>query len=126
MTPIATSRAFLGVEALAFTIASMVHAGYLARGYAHRNAHIAETIIAIVLAAGLVATWAAPSHWRRASTWAQGFALVATLVGIATIGIGVGPRTVPDVIYHIAMVILLAWGLAVVRRAPAPPGSVRR
>jgi hypothetical protein len=119
MTPIATTRAFLVVEALAFTIASMVHAGYLVPGYAHRRANIAETIIAIVLAAGLVATWAAPSHWRRASTWAQGFALLATLVGILTIVIGVGPRTVPDVIYHIAIVIVLAWGLWVVRRAPA-------
>jgi hypothetical protein len=117
MTPIATIRTFLAVEALTFTIASMVHAGYLVPGYAHRNANIAETIIAIVLVVGLVATWAAPSQWRRAGAWAQGFALIATLVGILTIVIGIGPRTLPDVIYHIAIVIVLVWGLTAVGRA---------
>jgi hypothetical protein len=51
---------------------------------------------------------------------AQGFALLGTLVGIFTIIVGVGPRTTPDVIYHIAMVGLLVWGLATAARA-APP-----
>jgi branched-subunit amino acid permease len=47
----------------------------------------------------------------------QGFALLATCVGLFTIAVGVGPRTVPDVAYHVAIVIVLLWGLMVARRA---------
>ena len=49
---------------------------------------------------------------------AQGFALFWTLVGIATIAAGIGPRTVADVVYHIAVVLLLLRGLVAARRAP--------
>jgi len=48
---------------------------------------------------------------------AQGFALLGTLVGLFTIIIGVGPRTVPDVVYHIAVLIVLAAGLRVAGQA---------
>jgi hypothetical protein len=33
------------------------------------------------------------------------------LVGIFTIVIGVGPRTIPDIGYHIGIVLVLIWGL---------------
>lgn len=42
---------------------------------------------------------------------AQGFALLGTCVGIFTIIVGIGPRTVPDYILHLCMVTLLVWGL---------------
>ena len=48
---------------------------------------------------------------------AQGFALFGTLVGIFTIAIGVGPRTGPDIVYHIIIVIVLVSGLIVTARA---------
>jgi hypothetical protein len=40
------------------------------------------------------------------------------LVGILTIAIGVGPRTMPDALYHIAIVVVLVSGLVVAMRAP--------
>jgi len=43
--------------------------------------------------------------------------LLGTLVGLATIAIGVGPRTAPDIAYHVAIAAILVWGLAVARRA---------
>jgi hypothetical protein len=46
-------------------------------------------------------------------------ALLGTMVGIFTIIVGVGPRTVPDVIYHISIAVVLAMGIAVARSAPA-------
>jgi hypothetical protein len=48
---------------------------------------------------------------------AQGFALLGTLVGAFTIAIGVGPRTVPDIVYHVVLLIVLGWGLTVTVRA---------
>jgi hypothetical protein len=53
---------------------------------------------------------------------AQGFALLGTLVGVFTIAIGVGPRTVPDVAYHVLIVIVLISGL--VGGAPTEGGAI--
>lgn len=47
----------------------------------------------------------------------QGFALLGTLVGLFTIAVGVGPRTVPDLVFHAGIVAVLVWGLIVTARA---------
>jgi hypothetical protein len=44
-------------------------------------------------------------------------ALMGTLVGVFTIVIGVGPRTVPDVAYPVLIVTVLMSGLVVAARA---------
>jgi peptidoglycan/LPS O-acetylase OafA/YrhL len=99
------------VEAVAFAVASIIHGGHVIPGYGHRNAYIAEAVLAIALFGGVVITVLAPERARRSGLLAQGFALLGTLVGLVTIAVGVGPRTLPDVIYHIAMVVLLIGGL---------------
>jgi hypothetical protein len=114
-----TVRYFLLFEAITFAIAALIHAGNLMSGYEHWQARIAESVIATVLLIGLIATWVRPSWTRAAGLTAQGFALLGTLVGIFTIIVGVGPRTVPDVIYHIGIVIVLIWGLTVAARRSA-------
>jgi hypothetical protein len=110
---------FMIVEAVCFTVAALVHGGVLLAGYEHREARIAESVLAIVLFIGLLLTWVRPGWERAAGIAAQGFALLGTLVGIFTIIVGVGPRTAPDVIYHIAIVAVLVWGLVVALRTPA-------
>ncbi|MQA85636.1 MAG: hypothetical protein GEV03_13660 [Streptosporangiales bacterium] len=112
-------RVFLLVEAAAFAAAALVHFGVLADGYQHREASIAESVIAAVLLVGLALSWPLRSWVREVGVAAQGFALFGTLVGIFTIAVGVGPRTVPDVVYHVGIVAVLAAGLAVALRAPA-------
>jgi hypothetical protein len=119
-----TIRLFLLVEAAAFLAASLVHTGYIVTGYEHPKARIAEGIIGIVLLVGLAYTWARPESTRGAGLGTQGFALLGTLVGAFTIAIGIGPRTVPDIVFHVGLVILLVWGLAVTARAPS--GAHRR
>jgi hypothetical protein len=111
-----TIRTLLLVEAASFVVASLVHAGILVDGYEHREARIAETIIAIVLSAGLLLTWIRPAWTRVAALATQAFALFWTLVGVFTIIIGIGPRTVPDVVYHAGIVVLLIYGLVAARR----------
>lgn len=101
-------RVWLAGEAAAFAVAALVHAGILATGYEHREARIAETVIAVVLLAAIAA---------------QGFALLGTLIGIVAIIAGPGPRTVPDAVYHAAMVALLVVGLTWAMRRPTPGGG---
>jgi hypothetical protein len=114
-----TIRLFLLVEGISFAIAGLTHHGVLIGGYAHRQAAVAESLIAVVLLAGLALTWAWPARTRPIGITAQAFALLLTLVGAFTIAIGVGPRTVPDVAYHAVILAVLATGLVVAARTPA-------
>jgi hypothetical protein len=116
-----TVRTFLTVEAVTFLLAAAIHAGFLIEGYAHREARLAETVIALVLLAGLSWSCTRPGGTRTAGLLSQGFALLGTAVGLFTIAVGVGPRTLPDVVYHVAIVIVLACGLlATARGRPSP------
>jgi FtsH-binding integral membrane protein len=117
-------RVFLLVEAAAFAAAALAHAGVLVHGYEHQQARIAESLTALVLLAGLVLSWLRPAWTRQAGIVAQGFALLATLVGLFTIAVGVGPQTAPDVAYHLGILAVLVWGLVVAARAPG--GDARR
>ena len=115
-------QVFLLVEAAAFVAAALVHFGVLVAGYDHQQARTAESVIALVLLGGLAVT-ALRSAWARpAALAAQGFALAGTLVGLFTIVVGVGPRTVPDAVYHLGIVAVLVWGLTVARQ----PAAVRK
>jgi hypothetical protein len=114
-----TIRRFLLFEGLTFVIAALVHFGVLMRGGEHLRAGIAESVIACALLGGWLATFVRPALTRMFGLAVQAFALLATLVGIFTIVVGVGPRTVPDVVYHVAIVGVLVWGLIVARRASA-------
>jgi hypothetical protein len=110
-------RRFMIVEAVSFAVAARIHSGHLIAGYEHPRARIAETVIALVLLVGLAVTWIRPALLRPVGLAAQGFALLGTLVGLFTIAIGIGPRTLPDVLYHVVIVVVLALGLRVAKRA---------
>lgn len=108
-------RVLVAIEAASFALASLIHSGVLMSGYEHRQARVAEGVIAVVLFAGLTSTWGWPAHARSVLFGAQLFALVGTLVGVFTIAIGVGPRSVPDLAYHATILPVLACGLWIVR-----------
>jgi hypothetical protein len=111
-------RLFLIVECASFAAAALTHLGVLVRGYEHGAAATAESVIAAVLLVGLGVTWVRPPWTRAAGLAAQAFALLGTLVGLFTIAIGIGPRTAPDLAYHAAILLVLAWGVVVAARAP--------
>ncbi len=117
-------RLFLLLEGLSFVLAGQVHYGTIVGGYEHPQAAIAESVIGSVLLAGLGLTWVWPERTREIGLATQGFALLGTLVGAFTIAVGVGPRTAPDIAYHLAILGALAWGLSVAVRAPRPGGSL--
>jgi hypothetical protein len=110
-------RLFIFVEAASFAVASLIHSGRLIAGYEHGRARIAESVIAAVLLAGLALTWIRSASLRRVALAVQGFALLGTLVGVLTIAVGIGPRTVPDVVYHIVIVVVLVLGLRAARHS---------
>ncbi len=110
-------RLLMLFEAATFAAASLVHTGILIRGYEHRQARIAEGVIALVLVGAAAIAWIRPTWTRPAGFGGQGFALLGTFVGIFTIIVGVGPRTMPDIAYHIVIVAVLVWGLILTKRA---------
>ena len=112
-----TIRLFLLLEAAAFVAAASVHFSLVIAGYEHRKAGVAESVIAAVLILALAVTSLGRTWTRRVGLAAQAFALVGTLIGVFTITIGVGPRTLPDVAYHFAIMVVLIWGLVVAVRA---------
>jgi|RhiMetdeSRZDD1v2_1073273.scaffolds.fasta_scaffold436815_1 hypothetical protein len=113
-----TIRLFLLIEGVSFLAAGLIHRGVFITGYAHQQASIAETTIAIVLLVGFGLTWIWPAQTRPIGLVAQTFALLGTLVGVFTIALGVGPRTAPDIVYHLTILAVLTWGLVVAARAP--------
>jgi hypothetical protein len=118
---VAAIQRFLLVEAVSFLAAAFIHAGAFITGYEHPRARVAEGVIASVLVVGLVASWLRPAWTRTAGLVAQAFALAGTLVGLFTTAIGVGPRTGPDLAYHMGIVLVLVWGLSVAARARYEP-----
>ncbi len=98
-------------EIIIFLLASLTHRGVIIHGYEHSRAWIAEGIICLVLLTGLIFTLFSPGGLKTISLAVQGFALFGTFVGIFTITIGIGPRTIPDYILHAVLVILLVWGI---------------
>jgi hypothetical protein len=116
VTPI---QLLLFVEAAVFGAASLVHRGLLIAGLEHRRATTAEMVIAVVLLAAFAIVSIRPMWLGRVGLAAQGFALLGTMVGVVMIAIGVGPQTVPDVLLHAGLVVLLVAGLVMTVRAPA-------
>jgi hypothetical protein len=116
---IRTFRRLLLFEAATFVMAASIHFGAFLSGYTHHKAGTAESVIAIVLLAGWALTWGNSSRARAAVIGAQAFGILGVCVGLFTIAIGVGPRTVLDVVYHLAILTTLAAGLVAARRLPS-------
>ena len=110
-------RVLLGVEGASFLLAAAVHAGWFVSGYAHREAMTAETVLGAALLGGLLLGLVRPRSTFTIGALVQAFALVGTLVGVVTMVVGVGPQTVPDIVYHVVIVVVLAVGLVSTWRA---------
>ncbi|HEV8638697.1 MAG TPA: hypothetical protein VG370_31175 [Chloroflexota bacterium] len=112
-----TVRVFLLLEGVGFLLAALVHAGVLVGGYEDAGARTAESVIGGVLLVGLALTRLAPARTRMIGVAAQGFALAGTIVGTYLSLAGIGASTVPDRVYHVAILLALVWGLTVAARS---------
>lgn len=104
-------RTWMLIEAAMLGFASLVHSGHLVAGYAHAQARTAEAVIALVLVLAIASAWSRPERTRWFAVSAQSFALAGTLLGVAMIAIGIGPRTDVDIVYHAVLLWVLVAGL---------------
>ena len=111
------SLGILLFEVILFALASLAHGGHLVTGYEHVRAAIAEAVIAAVLVLGLLVGLARPTSARRAILCVQLFAMMGVCVGLVMIAIGVGPRTLVDVVLYAVMLLTLVFGFLVALRS---------
>ena len=121
-----TIRLFLLLEGASFVTAGLVHFGVLTDVDRDPQAATAESTIAAVLLLAFGLSWVWPSRTRAIGLAAQAFALTFTVVGAYLSVAGIGPHTVPDVIFHVAILLALVWGLVVAARgASRQPEATR-
>lgn len=112
------TRTFLFAEAVAFTVAVLIHTGVPVEEYGHRDAIIFESVLAGILFLGYSLTRYHQSWTRRICILVQGIALLGTVVGRFSIIAGAGPRIVFDLVFYRAMTAVLLWGLITAIIAP--------
>ncbi len=114
------------LEAATFGVAAVLHLdarislGFVTvHGERVGQAAIAELVICGVLAFGAAVVLARPADARQLACVVTGFAIFGVIVGLTTIALGVGPRTIPDLVYHITIMVVLLISFAVLmnRRA---------
>lgn len=115
----ATIPRLMLVEAIAFLIASVIHSGAVIDVSVDPGANVAEGIIGAVLLVGAVATTVRPGWTRVVGVLAQGFGLLGSLIGLFLATRGLGPNTVPDLVFHVTIVAMLAVGMVAAFRATA-------
>jgi hypothetical protein len=121
------------LEAATFCVAAVLHLdariplGFLTvRGERVGQAAIAELVIAGVLVFGAAVVLARPADARPLACVVTGFAIFGVIVGLATIALGVGPRTIPDLVYHVAIMVVLLISFAVLMNRPGSRRTGRR
>ena len=111
-----TVRGFLLAQIAIFLALVSIHFGVPIGGYRHRAAGTTESVIAAVLVVGLLLTWAPPPWSHRAAAAAQSFGILGVLVGLCTIALGIGSRTILDLSLNVVLLLTLLAGLALARR----------
>lgn len=77
------------------------------------QAAVAELVMAGVLVFGAAVVLARPADARQLACVVTGFAIFGVIVGLLTIAFGIGPRTIPDLVYDIAIMAVLLISFAV-------------
>jgi hypothetical protein len=111
-----TVRGFLLVEIAIFLLLASIHFDLLVSGYRHRDAGSTESLIAAVMVAGLLLTWTPPPWNRRAAAAAQYVGTLGVLVGLLTVALGIGHRTILGLTLDGVLLLILIAGLASMRR----------
>jgi hypothetical protein len=108
------------LEAATFGVAAVLHLDarfslvfVTVRGERVGQAAVGELIVAGVLVVGAIVVLARPADARRLACVVTGFAIFGVIVGLLTIALGVGPRTIPDLVYQVAIMTVLLISFAV-------------
>jgi hypothetical protein len=122
-TVIRRVAALMVFEAATLAVASGLHLAGSVQGrsapFNGDQAGIAEAIIGVVLVAGAVVMFRAPSVARTVGLAATGFAIAGFLVGLNFTTRG---GHVPDIAYHVIMLPVLVGGFIALLRAGSTTG----
>jgi hypothetical protein len=107
---------YLMVELALFTFAALVHGGVIPGAETYPRVAVVETVVAVVLAAGVLMSFVSPAQTRPVALFTQAVALLGVVVGVVTIIMGLSPKTVGNIVVHAVMLITVALGFAVAKR----------
>jgi hypothetical protein len=113
-----TLRWIMGVAAVSLMVAAALHAGLVIAG-PFNDAAMYEMGVAAVLLVGLGLTYVGPAGARWGGLAASALALAGATIGLYMALRGLGPNTVPDIVYHVALIALLLVAIAVAWRVPS-------
>lgn len=104
-------RWIMAVAALSLLVAAALHAGLIIPG-PFDDAAMYESGIAGLLAVGLGMTFIGPAWAGWGGLAVVGLALAGASIGLYVALRGLGPNTVADIVYHVALIGLLLGGVA--------------
>jgi hypothetical protein len=107
---------YLLVEVLLFAFVALAHGGVILPGHENPRAAAMETIAAVVLGAGVIMSFASPSQTRMVALISQALALVGVIAGFVMMALGLGPRTLANLVVLVIMLITVTLGLIVAKR----------
>ena len=111
-------RWIMAVAALSLLVAAALHAGLVISG-PFDDAAMYETGVATVLLVGLGLTFVGAGWARWGGLAATVLALAGASIGLYVALRGLGPNTVADIVYHVALMALLVLGIGVAWRVPS-------
>ncbi len=116
MRSLRTLRILMLVAAASLVLAAALHAGIVIPG-PFDDAAMYESAIAVILVIGVAATLIGPRWARWGGLISVIVALAGSCVGLFLALRGIGPNTVPDIVYHFGLVALLLLCVAIASRA---------
>jgi hypothetical protein len=117
-------RLLLAIEAIGLAGAALLHLP--PSGDPAQSPSIYEGTISVVLFVALALAVARPSWAAWIALLSQAFALLGASIGLYLAVRGVGPNSAADLAFHVAIVVLLIWGLIMAwqsRSGPSPAAS---
>lgn len=108
-------RWIMAATATSLLIAAALHAGLVIPGPVDQAA-MYESGIAVILIVGIGLTFVGPGWARWGALTTQTVALAGACIGTFLALRGLGPNTVPDIVYHFALLAILLTGLVVAWR----------
>jgi hypothetical protein len=104
------------VEAVSFAVAALVHLGHRigpAAGEPATGTAVLELVLAGLLVLGALAVLAGALRARLFAFLVTLLSVVGVIFQLVTISLGTAPRTIPDLGFDIAMMVVLLVSLAV-------------
>jgi hypothetical protein len=107
---------YLMVEVLLFAFAALAHGGVIMPGHENTRAAALETVVAVVLGAGVIMSFVSPAHTRLVALITQGLALAGVIAGFVMVALALAPRTFANLVVLAIMLITVMLGLVVAKR----------